>query len=215
MKKAVLATCAVVLIAGVVCFLSRLQTNKGPGSGAASLSPVVAETSAVPESAGAEPTAVSGEAEVRSPAADAVVQRKPGEPLTAPPIPADVPAPKEPQMGWAAAEITVGDVTITPTNVFGFFQPLRVEPGRKVGIRVKWPRGRPGTEVVIEAPNSGFLDNGPSGKLVRLDQDGSVSFGYTVSANPGLCLVVLRSGFEETSFKFWVPSGKPGYDGPF
>ena len=142
-------------------------------------------------------------------------RRLPGEPATPPPIPSVIPEPPEPVMGWATATISIGDKTVTPKNVFGHFPPIRAGAGEKVSIHVSWPKAKPGTPVAIEVPNMGILDNGSVSKLSRVNAQGQIAFEYTTSANPGMCLVVLRSGFEETSFEFWVPSGLPGYDGPF
>ena len=67
--------------------------------------------------------------------------RRPGEPLHPPPVPAHIPLPREPQMGWPEAEITrkSGDIA-TPKNIFGVFERLDVGAAETLGIRVRWPR---------------------------------------------------------------------------
>ena len=135
--------------------------------------------------------------------------RRPGEPLHPPPVPAHIPLPREPQMGWPEAEITrkSGDIA-TPKNIFGVFERLDVGAAETLGIRVRWPRPIMGGHVAAEVNAAGYLDGRETSRLMKLDANGAIAFEYTASDYPGPCQVVLRAGSDETRLNFWVPPSK-------
>ena len=72
---------------------------------------------------------------------------------------------------------------------------------------MQWPKAQSRMPVSVEVVNSGFLEGGALSRLYRVDESGTLKFEYTANDQPGTCLVVLRSGFYETTLTFEVPGG--------
>ncbi|MBU0678743.1 MAG: hypothetical protein KJ626_11570 [Verrucomicrobia bacterium] len=211
MKKGVIYLLAGVLLIGIAVLwhLKRGRPNPSEPSLTAQSEPV-----SLPEDRPGENTYAPSPAEFSEempeppPASDKNkldISRKPGEPLNPPPVPAHIPEPAEPPLGWAEAEVSLASRNLQPRNVYGRFETIRIAPGETMQIRLKWPKADPDTPVAIEVANAGRLDDGSTSKLIYTDSSGCLDFGYTASDWPGMCMVVLRSGFQETSLNFWVP----------
>lgn len=145
---------------------------------------------------------------------EAQKERAAGEPLQPPPIPDGVPVPAEPKTGWAKTELWIDGQRFAPANHFGQIQPVPVAPKANIAVTVQWPRMQPGTPVGVEVVNSGRLTGGALSRLFRADDRGQIQFEYAANDQPGTCLVVLWTGFDETTFTFEVGAMPPPVDAP-
>ncbi len=106
------------------------------------------------------------------------------------------------------AQIKIGDQTTElVAGETRQFDRIKVARGEKMQLQITYPEGEAGQTVAVEVKDGGKLDNNSVAKVVQLDENKRLSFGFQVSMNRGIHHVLLRNGAEQTLLAFWA--GEP------
>jgi hypothetical protein len=93
-------------------------------------------------------------------------------------------------------------------NQVGEFPRVMTQPGETVQVRLAFTRTEPGTPVALTSEDGGLIEGGQRSTAGKLDAARQLAFAYTVSQNPGIHRVSIRTPSGESKvLEFWV--GKP------
>lgn len=93
---------------------------------------------------------------------------------------------------------------LSPNEIGYFPRKANIPPLDSVPIEITYPSGRTGEKVLISIIDGGKLDNGKAVKVVTLDNQNKLSFGFKVANYPGLYRVLVKKGNDTNIVQLWV-----------
>jgi broad specificity phosphatase PhoE len=91
-----------------------------------------------------------------------------------------------------------------PDQNESFSRVWKMTPRTLAEVEVKYPQGRKGETVVIEAHDGGLLNKNKSVVVATLGTAKKIHFTFTTGENAGLYQVTLKKGHDIKNVEFWV-----------
>lgn len=125
------------------------------------------------------------------------------ETVDIPPLPAPTVAPaSQERIEPKATLLFHGATPLKVKSKEGLFPLTSIRPREVVEIQLQFPVASANTPLIIQAPDGGELLGAPKG--VVLGADGTASFRFKVSDQPGLYRISISGAGGSTMLKFWV-----------
>jgi|GEM_PF-1876583 len=112
--------------------------------------------------------------------------------------------PGEPVTAYVRVPSTGKNEALT-VNQGGEFPRMMTQPGETVQVRLSFTDTAPETPVALTAQDGGYIEGGLTSTAGKLDATKQLAFGFTVSKNPGIHRVTLKTPAGETkTLEFWA-----------
>ncbi|MBV6501493.1 MAG: hypothetical protein CJBNEKGG_04006 [Prosthecobacter sp.] len=93
-------------------------------------------------------------------------------------------------------------------NQAGEFPRMMTQPGETVQVRLAFTQSKPGSPVALSSEDGGLIESTWRTTAGKLDAARQLAFAYTVSKNPGIHRISIRTPSGESKIlEFWA--GQP------
>jgi hypothetical protein len=121
--------------------------------------------------------------------------------------------PGEPVTAYVRVSSTKKQEALT-VNQVGEFPRMMTQPGETVQVRLAFSQTEPDTPVALTSEDGGLIEGAERSTAGKLDAARQLAFAYTVSQNPGIHRVSIRTPSGESKIlEFWagppIPFKKP------
>ncbi len=121
--------------------------------------------------------------------------------------------PGEPVMAYVRVPSTKSAQALT-VNQVGEFPRMMTQPGETVQVRLAFSQTEPDTPVALTSEDGGLIEGAQRSTAGKLDAARQLAFAYTVSQNPGIHRVSIRTPSGDAKIlEFWagapIPFKKP------
>lgn len=90
-------------------------------------------------------------------------------------------------------------------NQVGEFPRMMTQPGETVQVRLAFSETEPDTPVALTSEDGGLIEGGQRSTAGKLDAARQIAFAYTVSPNPGIHRISIRTPSGEAKIlEFWA-----------
>ena len=114
--------------------------------------------------------------------------------------------PSFPSNGPAALVKIGGNSFQTTPNQLGNYPRLLISPREKIPVELSFPQNQPGDPIMVQVEDGGNLDSKAMGALVKVDNNNTVQFDFTATAQPGIYRVRVQNGSSVQVLNFWAGS---------
>ena len=116
--------------------------------------------------------------------------------------PVHAPATAEPE-GLEVMAYVGGSSRGFKPNQLGLFPQQPIGLGQTITVRIRFPGGALGDQVILQADDGGLIDREAVVARKTLDARAELEFLFTATLEGGLYRITLRNGFDEKRLEFW------------